>query len=181
MTGFNSNIGLGGKHADSFWNNEMGAFGNRIKEKDLSSDFKNLAQQYPGGLGSIQKMIANSNYSPDAYKEVNRINGIMRSLDPVMTTEYKKAPLNQLYSVTYGNSFEVFKKHKLGPIMGGNYYRRYTDISGGDLTQYSIYQGVVTGAILMCTARGTFPTILPLTACSAVNTRPIKRIPVSKP
>jgi TonB-dependent receptor len=144
QTGFNSNIGLGGKY-NSFWNNDMGAFGNRIKEKDLSSDFKNLAQQYPGGLGSIQKMIANSNYSPDAYKEVNRINGIMRGFDPVMTTEYKKAPLNQLYSVTYGNSFDVFKKHKLGLIMGGNYYRRYTDISGGDLTQYSIYQGVVTG------------------------------------
>ncbi len=123
----------------------MGAFGNRIKEKDLSSDFKNLAQQYPGGLGSIQKMISNSNYSADAYKEVNRINSIMRAFDPVMTTEYKKAPLNQLYSVTYGNSFDVFKKHKLGLILGGNYYRRYTDISGGDLTQYSIYQGVVTG------------------------------------
>ncbi|QEC42574.1 TonB-dependent receptor [Pseudobacter ginsenosidimutans] len=144
QTGFNSNIGIGGKY-NSFWNSEIGAFGNQIKDKNLSSDFKNLATQYPGGLGAVQKMIANSNYSPDAYKEVNRINNIMRGFDPVMTTEYKKAPLNQLYSVTYGNSFDVFKKHKLGLILGGNYYRRYTDISGGDLTQYSIYQGVVTG------------------------------------
>lgn len=144
QTGFNSNIGVGGKY-NSFWNNEMGAFGNRIKEKNLSSDFRNLATQYPGGLKAVQKMFANSNYSADAYKEVNRINGIMRGFDPVMTTEYKKAPLNQLYSVTYGNSFDVFRKHKLGLILGGNYYRRYTDISGGDLTQYSIYQGVVTG------------------------------------
>jgi TonB-dependent receptor len=144
QTGFNSNIGVGGKY-NSFWNSEMGAFGNRIKEKNLTNDFKELATRYPGGLNSIQKMIANSNYSPDAYKEVNRINNIMRTFDPVMTSQYKKAPLNQLYSVTYGNSFNVFKKHKLGLILGGNYYRRYTDISGGDLTQYSIYQGVVTG------------------------------------
>ena len=144
QTGFNSNIGVGGKY-NSFWNSEMGAFGNQIKDKNLSTDFKNLATQYPGGMGAVQKMIANSNYSPDAYKEVNRINNIMRGFDPVMTTAYKKSPLNQLYSVTYGNSFDVFKKHKLGLILGGNYYRRYTDISGGDLTQYSIYQGVVTG------------------------------------
>lgn len=39
----------------------------------------------------------------------------------------------------------MFKKHTLGLILGGNYYRRITDINGGDLTQYSIYQGVVTG------------------------------------
>ncbi len=38
-----------------------------------------------------------------------------------------------------------FKRHKLGLILGGNYYRRYTDIAGGELTQYSIYRGVVTG------------------------------------
>lgn len=144
QTGFNSNIGMGGKY-NSFWNNDMGAFGNRIKEKDLSVGFKDLARQYPAGLSSIQKMVANSNYSADAYKEVNRINGIMRAFDPVLTSEYKRSPLNQLYSVTYGNSYDVFKKHKLGLILGGNYYRRYTDINGGDLTQYSIYQGVVTG------------------------------------
>ncbi|WP_198315086.1 TonB-dependent receptor domain-containing protein [Chitinophaga sp. MD30] len=90
-------------------------------------------------------MVANSNYSMEAHKEVNRINNIMRGFDPVMTTQYKKAPLNQLYAVTYGNSFDVFKKHKLGLILGGNYYRRFTDISGGEVTQYSIYQGVVTG------------------------------------
>lgn len=144
QTGFNSNIGVGGKY-NSFWNSEMGAFGNQIKNKNLSAGFKDLAGQYPGGLSSIQKMVANSNYSPDAYKEVARINSIMRSFDPVMTTQYNKAPLNQLYSVTYGNSFDVFKKHKLGLILGGNYYRRYTDIAGGELTQYSIYQGVVTG------------------------------------
>lgn len=144
QTGFNSNIGIGGTY-NSFWNSEMGAFGNRINRKNLSGEFKNLAQQYPEGLGAVQKMIANSNYSPDAYKEVSRINHVMQSFDPVMTSQYRKAPLNQLYSFTYGNNFKAFKKHKLGLILGGNYYRRYMDISGGDLTQYSIYQGVVTG------------------------------------
>ncbi|RZK71105.1 MAG: hypothetical protein EOO92_20695, partial [Pedobacter sp.] len=144
QTGMNSNVGINGQH-NSFWNSDMGAFGNKINQKNLSDDFKNLSKQYPGGLNSIQQMIANSNYSPSAYQEVNRINGIMQSFDPVMTTQYRKAPLNQLYSATYGNSFEVFKKHKIGLILGGNYYKRITDINGGDLTQYSIYQGVVTG------------------------------------
>nr|WP_232325377.1 TonB-dependent receptor [Pedobacter panaciterrae] len=144
QTGLNSNVGMSGQY-NSFWNSDMGTFGTKIGDKNLSSDFKNLARQYPAGLGSIQSMIANSNYSPSAYQEVNRINNIMQSFDPVMTTQYKKAPLNQLYSATYGNSYEVFKKHKIGLILGGNYYRRISDISGGNLTQYSIYQGVVTG------------------------------------
>ncbi len=144
QTGLNSNVGMGGQY-NSFWNSDMGAFGTKINNKNLSADFKNLAKQYPAGLSSIQSMIANSNYSPAAYQEVNRINNIMQSFDPVMTTQYKKAPLNQLYSATYGNSYTVFKKHKLGLVLGGNYYRRITDVSGGDLTQYSIYQGVVTG------------------------------------
>lgn len=144
QSGVNTNVGIGGQY-NSFWNSDMGAFGNKIADKNLSNDFKDLAKQYPSGLGSIQNMIANSNYSPTAYQEVNRINNIMQSFDPVMTTRFKKAPLNQLYSATYGNSFNLFKKHKLGLIMGGNYYSRITDMNGGDLTQYSIYQGVVTG------------------------------------
>lgn len=144
QSGLNSNVGLNGGY-NSFWNSDMGVLGGKIKDKNLSNDFKNLAKQYPDGLGAIQSMVANSNYSPTAYQEVDRVNKIMQSFDPVMITQYKKAPLNQLYSATYGNSYEVFKKHKIGLILGGNYYRRITDISGGDLTQYSIYQGVVTG------------------------------------
>lgn len=144
QTGLNSNVGMSGQY-NSFWNSDMGVLGTKINDKNLSQDFKNLAKQYPGGLSSIQNMVANSNYSPNAYQEVNRVNRIMQSFDPVMTTQYKKAPLNQLYSATYGNSYKMFKKHTLGLILGGNYYRRITDINGGDLTQYSIYQGVVTG------------------------------------
>src|SRR5690606_7582510 len=144
QTGLNSNIGIGGNY-NSFWNSEMGLLGTRINKKDLSNDFLDLSKQYPNGLSSIQDMIANSNYSPSGYQEVNRINGIMKSFDPVMTTRYRRAPMNQLYSATFGNSYDVFGKHKLGLVVGGNYYRRISDTYQGELTQYSIYQGVVTG------------------------------------
>jgi TonB-dependent receptor len=144
QTGFNSNIGVGGK-ANSFYNSELGLLGGKIKNKDLRQDFLDLSRQYPGGLSQIQQLIAQSNGDPAMRKEADRINGIMHSFDPVMTTRYREAPLNQLYSVTYGNSFKVFKDKTLGVIAGANYYRRTTDISGGDLTQYSIYQGVITG------------------------------------
>ena len=144
QSGFNSNIGIGGK-VNSFYNSDMGFLGNNINKKNLSPDFLNLAQQYKGGLPQIQKMIANSGYSPAVKQEVNRINGIMQGFDPVLTTGYKQAPLNQLYSATFGNSYKLFKTHKLGVIAGANYYRRTTDIYNGDIQQYSIYQGVVTG------------------------------------
>jgi TonB-dependent receptor len=144
QSGFNSNVGIGGAY-NSFTNSGMGVFGEKIKNKNLSADFKALSTQYPDGLASIQRMIKNSNYSADGWREAGRVNKIMQGFDPVMTTRYQQAPLNQLYSATYGNSFKVFRTHKLGLILGGNYYRRTTDIYAGDLTQYSIYQGVVTG------------------------------------
>ncbi|MFZ4261774.1 carboxypeptidase-like regulatory domain-containing protein [Sphingobacterium sp. HJSM2_6] len=145
QTGFNSNIGIGGEH-NSFWNSSMGKFGTKINEKNLSSDFLNLANQYPKGLGDIHNLIANSGYNPAIKKEVGRINDIMQGFDPAMTTKYKRAPLNQLYTATFGNSYKLFQgKHNLGLILGGNYYRRTTDIYDGNLTQFSIYQGVVTG------------------------------------
>lgn len=144
QSGFNSNIGIGGQH-NSFFNSDMGFLGGNVNKKSLSQDFLNLAKQYRGGLPQIQQMIANSGYSPEMKQEVSRINGIMQGFDPVLTTNYRQAPLNQLYSATFGNSYKVFKKHKLGVIAGANYYRRTTDIYGGDIQQYSIYQGVVTG------------------------------------
>lgn len=144
QTGFNSNIGVGGK-VNSFYNSELGFLGEKVKDKNLSKEFLNLSKQYPGGLSQIQQLITNSNGDPAMQQEANRINGIMNSFDPVMTTRYRNAPLNQLYSITYGNSFNAFKTHKIGLIAGVNYYRRSTDIHGGNLTQYSIYQGVTTG------------------------------------
>jgi TonB-dependent receptor len=144
QSGFNSNIGIGGQY-NSFYNSDMGFLGDKINKKNLSPDFLNLATQYKGGLTQIQNLIANSGYSPAVKQEVGRINNIMQSFDPILTTKYKQAPLNQLYSATFGDSYTVFKKHKIGLILGGNYYRRTTDIAGGDIQQYSIYQGVVTG------------------------------------
>ncbi|MES2060731.1 MAG: TonB-dependent receptor [Bacteroidota bacterium] len=144
QSGFNSNIGIGGQY-NSFYNSDMGFLGDKINKKNLSPEFLNLATQYKGGLTQIQNLIANSGYSPAVKQEVGRVNNIMQSFDPVLTTKYKQAPLNQLYSATFGDSYTVFKKHKIGLILGANYYRRTTDIAGGDIQQYSIYQGVVTG------------------------------------
>lgn len=144
QSGFNSNIGIGGQH-NSFYNSDMGFLGRKINEKNLSADFLNLAQQYKGGQAQIQQMIANSDYSPAVKQEVNRINGIMHNFDPVLTTGYKQSPANQLYSASFGNSYTLFRNHKLGVIAGANYYRRTLDVSGGQVQQYSIYQGVVTG------------------------------------
>ena len=144
-TGFNSNIGIGGQ-VNSYYDANMGAFGQKIANHDLKSDFLNLSTQYPGGLGQIQQMIDGSINEPSTQNEVNRINNIMHNeFDPVLTTRYKKAPLNAIYSVTFGNSYKVFGNHQLGLILGGSYYSRSTDIYGGTLNQYSIYQGILTG------------------------------------
>lgn len=144
QTGFNSNIGPGGR-MNSFYNSDLGFLGNKVQDKNLPGDFLDLAHQYPGGLSQLQKLIAESNGSPAMQQEAARINRIMHGFDPVLTTRYKTAPLNQLYSATYGNSFKVFNNKTLGLVAGANYYRRTTDVYGGDITQYSIYQGVITG------------------------------------
>lgn len=143
-TGLNSNIGLGGK-VNSFYNSDMGFLGTKVKDKQLQPDFLNLSKQYPGGFAQIQNLAATANNDPAAYKEVSRINDIMHHFDPVLTTQYKRAPLNGIYSLTYGNSFTLFKHHQLGVLASASYYSRSTDISNGVLNQYSIYQGVMTG------------------------------------
>lgn len=134
-----------GKMVNSFYNSNMGFLGERVKNKGLSNDFLNLSAQYPGGLKDIQRKIADSRNDPTTLTEVNRINNIMHEFDPVLTTRYKTAPLNQNYTITYGDNYTVFKKHQIGLILGGNYYSRTSDIYDGTLTQYSVYQGVLTG------------------------------------
>lgn len=135
-----------GKGINSFYNSDMGFWGNKVLDKRLSQDFLNLSKQYPNGLSDIQRKIGNSRYDPTALAEVNRINKIMHSFDPILTTRYKSTPANQIYSITYGNSFRLFKnRHKLGVILGANYYNRSNDIYGGKLTQWSLYQGALTG------------------------------------
>ncbi|MFB6456434.1 TonB-dependent receptor domain-containing protein [Chitinophaga sp. Hz27] len=142
QSGMNSQTG---KSVNSFYNSDMGFLGGKVKDKQLSNDFKNLSTQYPGGLKDIQQLIADSRNDPAKAAEANRINNIMHGFDPVLTTRYKSAPLNQIYSITYGNSYTIFKKHQLGVIAGANYYNRTNDIHDGTLTQYSVYQGVLTG------------------------------------
>lgn len=143
--GGNSSIGLGGK-VNSFYNSDMGFFGEKIKKHDLTNEFKDLSKQYPGGLADVQRFISGANNDPEMLKEVSRINKIMHSFDPVLTTRYKRAPLDGIYNVSYGNSYKVFKNHQLGIIASGSYYSRSTDITNGILNQYSIYQGVITGS-----------------------------------
>ncbi|MBC9932128.1 TonB-dependent receptor domain-containing protein [Chitinophaga qingshengii] len=145
QSGFNTQVGFGGK-VNSFYNSESGFLGEKIKNKGLTNEFLNLSKQYPNGLREIQDKIAYSRNDPAMQAEAARINRIMHQFDPVLTTQYKQAPLNQLYALTYGNNFKVFKKHQLGLIAGANYYNRVTDTYGGELTQWSIYQGVLTGS-----------------------------------
>lgn len=142
QTGMNTQTG---NKVNSFYNSDMGFFGGKVKDKNLSADFVNLATQYPNGLVDMQQRIADSRNDPALLAEVNRINSIMHKFDPVLTTRYKTATVNQVYSITYGNNFDVFKKHQLGVILGANYYNRTNDIHGGDLTQWSLYQGALTG------------------------------------
>ncbi|MVZ62587.1 carboxypeptidase-like regulatory domain-containing protein [Sphingobacterium humi] len=145
QTGLNSNIGIGGQY-NSFWNSEMGVLGTRINQKNLSQDFLNLGKQYPDGLFEIQSIFANAHLSEQVNQEAQRINALMQGFDPVLTTKYKPASPNQIYTLNFGNKYPLFKgKHTLGLILGGNYYRRKTDIYRQQLTQWSIYQGVVTG------------------------------------
>lgn len=142
QSGMNSQTG---SYVNSFYNSDMGFLGQKVKGKGLTNDFQQLSSQYPNGLGDIQRKIANSRNDPALLTEANRINKIMHGFDPVLTTKYKRAPLNQIYSITYGNSYTVFKKHQVGLIAGANYYNRTNDIHDGSLTQYSVYQGVLTG------------------------------------
>jgi len=144
QTGINSNIGLGGK-VNSFYNSDMGFWGQKIKGHDLQPDFLHLSKQYPGGLAQIQQLAGGAKNDPTLLTEVNRINNIMHDFDPVLTTRYKKAALNGIYNVTYGNSFTMHGQQQLGIILSGSYYSRSTDVSDGVLNQYSIYQGVMTG------------------------------------
>ena len=69
----------------------------------------------------------------------------MQSFDPVLTTSYRKALPDQIYTVSLGNTFHIFGDHVLGVILSANYYRRTEDRFQAVLNQYSLYQGVVTG------------------------------------
>jgi TonB-dependent receptor len=143
--GINSTIGFGGSF-NSFQGSDMGFLGQNVKSHDLPPTFLNLGNQYPGGLQQIQALFIASRNNPALTAEANRINSIMLSFAPVLTTSYKPAEPNQIYSATIGNTFNVFGGHQLGVILGGSYYHRTEDRFKAQLNQYSLYQGVVTGS-----------------------------------
>ncbi|NML22620.1 TonB-dependent receptor [Pseudoflavitalea sp. G-6-1-2] len=145
QVGFNSAIGLNGQY-NGFYNDNIGFWGQQVKKHSLSNDFLQLSNQYPGGLIQMQELFIQSRNNPALAKESFRINNIMQGFDPVLSTSYKNAGPNQVYGITYGNSYNVFKDHKLGLILSANYYQRFEDIYDGERNQYSLYQGVVTGS-----------------------------------
>lgn len=144
QAGFNSNIGLGGKY-NSFYNGDLGFFGQKVKDHALSKDFTNLAKQYPGGLVQIQDMFIQSRNNPVLAAEAQRVSNIMQSFDPVLSTSYQKADPNQVYTVSLGNTYHLKHDRALGVVLNANYYQRTEDIYNAARNQYSLYQGVVTG------------------------------------
>lgn len=143
--GFNTNVGLGGQY-NGFYNGDPGFFGARVAKQNLSPDFLNLSKQYSGGLVQIQQMFIDSRTTPSLAPEAYRVSKIMQSFDPVLTTSYQKASPNQVYTVSFGDTYSILHGHKLGVILSGNYYQRTTDIYNATRNQYSLYQGVVTGS-----------------------------------
>ena len=146
--GFNTTVGLGGQY-NGFYNGDPGFFGRRVSKQNLSPDFVNLSKQYPGGLVQIQQMFIDSRTTPSLAPEAYRVSKIMQSFDPVLTTSYQKASPNQVYTATYGDTYNIFHGHKLGVILSANYYQRTTDIYNATRNQYSLFQGVVTGSPLI--------------------------------
>jgi TonB-dependent receptor len=144
QTGTNTTVGLGGS-VNSFQDADMGFWGGKIKDKDLSPAFLNLKNEYPGGLQQIQRLFIDSRTNPALAAQAGQINSVMQSFDPVLTTSYRKALPNQIYTVSLGNTFHIFGDHALGVILSANYYRRTEDRYQAVLNQYSLYQGVVTG------------------------------------
>ncbi|MHA4807311.1 TonB-dependent receptor domain-containing protein [Flavitalea flava] len=139
--GSNTTVGLGGNF-NSFYNADPGFFGQNISKKSMPRDFTDLAGQYPGGGSQMEAFLVTSKETPRATAEAKRINGIMHRFDPVLNTSYRNAQPNQIYTATFGNTFRLLHGHKLGIILGGNYYRRTSAIRDGTLTEWSIYQGV---------------------------------------
>ena len=143
--GVNSTIGIGGSF-NSFQGSDLGFLGQNVKTNDLSPAFLALGQQYPGGLQQIQQLFIDSRNSQALTAEASRINNIMLSFAPVLTTSYKPAEPNQIFSAMIGNTFKIFGNHELGVVLSASYYHRTEDRYHATLNQYSLYQGVVTGS-----------------------------------
>lgn len=146
--GFNSTIGLTGKF-NAFRNYDLGYFGQKVQSRDLPKAFTDLNTQYPGGLTEIQQLFIQSRGSQELTTEALRINKIMWSFDPVVTTSYQQAQPNRIFTASAGNTFKIFHGHDLGVILSANYYHRTEDRYQAELTRWSIDQGIVTGSPLI--------------------------------
>jgi len=142
MTGFNSVIGPNGSF-NSFINGDLGAFGSRIKQHHMNPEYLDLLKQYK----DLQVPLSKSNLSEQDYQEAVRINKILESFDPVLTTAYRKAPLNQVYNFSFGNRYKVFGKHQLGVILGLNYFRKSESIVNGQNNLWSFYAGAALNGV----------------------------------
>ena len=144
QVGFNTSVGLIGK-VNAFRGYNPGFLGENINKNNLSADFKNLTNLYPGGTDQIQQLFTDSRNNPAMAKESYRINQIMLGFSPVATTSFQTAQPNQVYSASFGNTYHIFGDHRLGVILGASYYVRTENRYHAELNQYSIYQGVLTG------------------------------------
>ncbi|WP_169316208.1 TonB-dependent receptor [Mucilaginibacter paludis] len=148
QNGSNSTVGYGGQ-INSFYNSDLGFLGQNVQKKNLSQDFINLANEFPGLAGAngyssgeaIRRFLYTSGANVSSYQEALHIDKIQKSFDPVLTTSYKTAQPNQTYNLAFGNSYK-FGKQTIGIVAGLNYFYRTEEKRNTQLNNYSIYQGV---------------------------------------
>ena len=164
QAGFNDAVGFGGNnYITSYQNGGLGFFGQNVRSHRLSDEFLALTGQYSGpgtngfylrngektpfasnelrAYNNISDVIANSRDGNYKDAEAQRINRVMESVDPVLTTSKRKVPINQLYNIYIGNKYKVFGKD-LGVIVGLNYYHRSQQYSNGENNRYSITEPI---------------------------------------
>jgi hypothetical protein len=150
QAGTNTTVGFGGE-INSFINSDIGTFGEKLKNKQLSNDFLELANQYqpvttlsrPGSMSNtIKSFLMGANSTPDKIAEAYRIDGLEKSIDPVLTTAYKGVSPNSSYSLSYGDKFKLGDHQELGFVVGVNYNYRTSAVRDGKLNNYSIYDGM---------------------------------------
>ncbi len=152
QVGTNTTVGLGGD-LNSFYNSELGQWGQNVKKKNLSPEFLRLSDEYPASIDPanafntyttsrrIQQFLYSARLTPEGRMEARRIDRIMKSFDPVLTTQYKKSKPNQQYSFSFGNNYK-WGKQVFGIVAGANYYYRTEAKQNARLASWSIYQGV---------------------------------------
>jgi len=149
QTGTNTNVGFGG-FINSFQNSDLGMLGENVKKKNLTPEFLDLANQYPS-VGTyvsgarIRDFLSDAYSTAEATAEARRINNIMQKFDPVLATSYKQVNPNMVFSANYGDKFNLGSQ-TIGFIIGGNYFYTTESVRDGNLTNWSVYDGVGTAS-----------------------------------